>query len=89
MAWRIELDPAVGKDLKRIGPENVKRILAFLRERVAPLDDPRSLGEALHGPELGRFWKYRTGNYRIIALIQDHIITIRVIRIGHRRDVYR
>lgn len=89
MAWRIELDPSVEKDLKRIGPEGARRILKFLRERIAPLDNPRGIGEALHGAELGQFWKYRNGNYRIIVSIQDQIITIRVIRIGHRRDVYR
>lgn len=89
MGWRIEFDPATEKDLKRIGPEAAKRIIKFLRERVAILDDPRSLGEALHGPELGHFWKYRAGNYRIIASIQDQVITVRVMRIGHRREVYR
>ncbi|MGH8225761.1 MAG: type II toxin-antitoxin system RelE family toxin [Gammaproteobacteria bacterium] len=89
MAWRIELDPATEKDLKRIGPENARRIIKFLRERIAALDDPRSIGEALHGERLGEFWKYRSGDYRIIASIKDKLVTIRVIRIGHRRDVYR
>jgi len=89
LAWRIELDPAVEKDLKRIGPENARRIIRFLRERIANLEDPRNLGEPLHGQELGGFWKYRSGDYRIIASIQDQLITIRIVRIGHRRDVYR
>ena len=89
MAWRIELDPATEKDFKRIGPEAAKRIIKFLREHLAVVDDPRSAGEALHGPELGRFWKYRVGDYRIIASILDQTITIRVVRIGHRREIYR
>lgn len=89
MAWRIELDPATEKDFKRIGPEASKRIIKFLHERLATLDDPRNIGEALHGPELGRFWKYRVGDYRIITSIRDQVITIRVVRIGHRREIYR
>jgi len=65
------------------------KIIRFLRERVAPLDDPRSIGEALKGPELGRFWKYRVGDYRLICHIQDQRVTILVVAVGHRRDIYR
>lgn len=89
LAWRIEFDPRVEKELKKLGQDPAKRILRFLRERVAVLDDPRTLGEPLHGPELGRFWKYRVGDYRLIAAIRDQAITILIVRIGHRRDVYR
>jgi mRNA interferase RelE/StbE len=53
------------------------------------LDDPRSLGEALKGSELGEFWKYRVGDYRIISRIEDETVMIFVIRIGNRREVYR
>ena len=66
-----------------------RRILTFLRDRVAKLDDPRSIGEALRGSELGEFWKYRVGDYRIISRIEDKQLLILVVRIGNRRDVYR
>lgn len=89
MVWRIDFDPATEKDLKAIDRGQRLRIFEFLRERVALLDDPRSIGEALRGKELGRFWKYRIGHYRIICDIQDRAIRILVVRIGHRRDVYR
>lgn len=89
MAWRIEFHAAVEKDLKRLGPDAARRVLKFLRERVAPLADARALGEPLHGPELGDFWKYRVGDYRIVAQIQDRLVTVIVVRVGHRRDVYR
>jgi mRNA interferase RelE/StbE len=56
---------------------------------VAALEDPRSLGEPLRGPELGRFWKYRVGDYRLICHIRDREATVLVVRVGHRRDVYR
>jgi len=56
---------------------------------VAALDDPRSLGEALAGPRLGERWKYRVGDYRIIADIQDEVLVVYVVKIGNRRAVYR
>jgi mRNA interferase RelE/StbE len=56
---------------------------------VAPLEDPRSIGEALKGSKLGGFWKYRVGDYRIIASIEDGALRILVVRVGNRRNVYR
>jgi len=89
LAWRIELHPQAEKELSKLDPEVARKIVRFLRERVAPLEDPRSIGEGLKGPELGRFWKYRVGDYRLICHIQDQRITILLVTIGHRRDVYR
>ena len=89
MTWRIEFDPAAFEELSLLDRAVQRRILKVLRERIAPLEDPRSLGEALHGKELGRFWKYRIGDYRVICDIQDKVIMILILRIGHRREVYR
>lgn len=61
MAWKVELDPAAERELSKLDPQVVRRILAFLHGRVAVLDDPRSIGEALKGSKLGEFWKYRIG----------------------------
>ena len=66
-----------------------RRILAFLRERVAELEDPRSVGEALKGSRLGDFWKYRVGDYRIVASIQDEALCVLVLKVGNRSGVYR
>jgi mRNA interferase RelE/StbE len=92
MAWKVELDPMAVRaldKLHKLHPQIAKRILAFLHGRLAPLDNPRSLGEALTGSKLGEYWKYRVGDYRIIAEIEDKILRISVIKIGNRRDVYR
>lgn len=89
MAWRIEFHPQAEKELAKLDRAVARRILRFLRDRVGSVEDPRSLGEALKGPEVGRFWKYRVGDYRLICDIQDQRVTILVVRIGHRRDVYR
>ena len=89
MAWKIELDPAVERELDKLDPQIARRILKLLFERLAVLDDPRSIGEALKGARLGEFWKYRVGDYRIIANIEDGALTILIVRIGNRREVYR
>ena len=89
MAWKIEFHRAAERELEKLGRDAAARILRFLDDRVARLDDPRSLGEALKGSELGSFWKYRVGDYRVIADIDDGAVRILVVRVGNRRDVYR
>lgn len=89
MAWRIRLDPAAAKELKKLDPQIARRIMQFMSRRLAHLDDPRSIGEVLKGKKLGEFWKYRVGDYRIIADIQDSELLILVVRIGDRREVYK
>jgi mRNA interferase RelE/StbE len=89
LAWLIKIDNEAQKDLAKLDKQIAKRITAFLRERVAVLDDPRSIGEALKGSRLGDFWKYRVGDYRIISNIEDDALRILVVKIGNRREVYR
>jgi mRNA interferase RelE/StbE len=89
MAWSIDLDPRAKHELNRLDPQVSRRIGRFLYERVVNLDDPRSIGEALKGSELGEFRKYRVGDYRIIVSIEDKLVRILVVRIGNRREVYR
>ena len=89
MAWRIEIDDKARRDLAALDKALARRLTSFLRERVAKLDDPRSSGDALKGPGLGCFWKYRVGDYRIIASIEDDALCILVVRIGHRGEEYR
>ena len=88
MGYAIKFDPRAVDELEKLGREHQRRIVRFLRERLAPLDNPRSIGEALHG-SLHSFWKYRVGTFRIICSIQDKVVTVLVVRIGHRREVYR
>lgn len=89
MAWRIEYAGAAEKDISKLDNQVAQRIIKFLGQRVAKLANPRSIGEALTGSKLGNYWKYRVGDYRIIADIQDARICIQVVRIGNRREVYR
>ena len=89
LAWTIEFEEAAKKDLAKLDKGIAKRITSFLRERVLPLDNPRAIGEALKGPKLGEFWKYRVGDYRIICAIEDGRLCVLVVRIGNRREIYR
>jgi mRNA interferase RelE/StbE len=88
MAWKIEFDPAALKELSKLDKPVERRILKFLNERVARLDDPRQIGSSLQGT-LSRLWKYRVGDYRLICSLQDDRFVILVLRIGHRREVYK
>ena len=89
MVWRIEIDRAAIKELDAFDKPVAKRSLTFLSDRVAPLEDPRSIGEALKGAKLGSLWKYRVGDYRLICNIEDGALRILVVKIGNRREVYR
>ena len=89
MAWSIELTPKTDRQLGQLDRQIARRIERFLFERIAPLENPRIIGEALKGTEFGDLWKYRVGDYRIIASIEDKLVRILVVRIGNRRAVYR
>jgi len=89
MAWRVELSVEVDRALGKLDAQHAKRILKFLHERVAKLDDPRSIGKALRGSRLGEFWKYRVGDYRLICKIEDDRLVVLVLRVGHRKEIYR
>ena len=89
MVWRIEFSPLAEKNLGQLDRQVAQRILKFLHDRVARLDNPRMIGEALKGSKLGEFWKYRVGDYRVIANIDDGAVRIIVVRLGNRREIYR
>ena len=89
MVWQIELAEAAKKEFSKLDPQVARRVTQFLRSRLQTQKNPRSLGQALKGSELGDFWKYRIGDIRIIASIEDHRLVILVVRIGNRREVYK
>jgi mRNA interferase RelE/StbE len=87
--WDIDYLPKVRKDLEKLDRPIQDRLTRFMEERVAVRQDPRSLGEALKGSALGNFWKYRVGDYRIVADIRDTVRVIMVLDVGNRKKVYR
>jgi mRNA interferase RelE/StbE len=89
VAHNVELSESADRELGKLDVQQAKRILKFLHQRIAKLDDPRSLGEALHRSRLGEFWKYRVGDYRLICKIDDDRLVVLVLRVGHRKEIYR
>ena len=88
MVWTIDYTDRAIAELGKLDRQSAKRIMKFLDERVAALDDPRSTGQVLTGP-LGGLWRYRVGDYRIICAIEDPMLRILVVGTGHRKDIYR
>lgn len=88
MAWKIEFLPEAAKELKKLGRSEAARIIKTLEERIATQNDPRTLGSALTGDRAG-YWRWRIGDYRVVAKIEDERVLILVVRVGHRREVYR
>ena len=88
MGWEIRVSETADRQLARLGYQDEKRILKFLRERLETCDNPRDFGDPLSGNFSG-LWRYRVGDYRLICDIQDERILVLVLKIGHRREVYR
>jgi mRNA interferase RelE/StbE len=87
-AWRVELDRAAVRDLRKLGADAERRVLHYLRERIAGSEDPRRCGHPLTGDYQG-LWRYRVGDYRIVAAIEDARFVVLVVTVGRRREVYR
>lgn len=87
MSWTIEYTRTAETQLRKLDKQIARRILDYMDGKVAPLEDPKSRGKALFGP-LGEFWRYRVGDYRVICVIQNNVMRVLVVEIGHRRSVY-
>lgn len=85
LTWKIEFQRAAVKQLGNLTKSDANRIVSFLADRIAKDGNPRRTGTALQDSELGNFWRYRVGDYRIICDIQDHKLVVLVVEIGHRR----
>ena len=88
MIWSIEFHGDAERSLQKLDKQMARRIYAFLALRLAKLENPRQIGQSLKGPKFGEFWKYRVGDYRILCKIEDKILRVLVVKIGHRREVY-
>ncbi len=88
MAWTIEITRTAEKQIAKLHRQAQQAIVRFLRERLAGTDNPRQWGRPLQGEKRG-LWRYRVGDYRLICDIQDERITVMVLQVGNRKDVYR
>jgi len=88
VAWLVRIEKNAAKALSKLSKSDQLRILNYLEINVARRENPREIGAALTGPLAG-LWKYRVGDFRILARIKDNTLEILVVQIGNRRDVYR
>ena len=86
MAWQVDFGPRAERALKKLDRQTAVRLIAYVEDAAA--GDPRARGKALTG-DLGGFWRYRVGDWRVICRIEDARLVILVIDLGHRREVYR
>jgi mRNA interferase RelE/StbE len=86
--WRVEFDHDAARDLRKLGETARRDIVRYLRTRIATAEDPRRFGKPLLGDMKG-LWRYRVGDCRIVAKIEDDRFVVLVLAVGHRREVYR
>ncbi len=87
MAWTIEYDHRVLKDMKKLDKPVQQQILDYFDNRIADSSDPRDLGKSLKSSFSG-LWRYRIGDYRAICRIEDEKLIVLVVRVAHRSKVY-
>jgi mRNA interferase RelE/StbE len=87
LTWRIEFAASAAKEFGKLGKPAQKRITDYLRNRVLGAAHPKDLGKPLR-KDLAGFLKFRVGDYRIIASIEEEQLLVLVVRIGHRKQVY-
>ncbi|MDE7055658.1 MAG: type II toxin-antitoxin system RelE/ParE family toxin [Lactobacillus sp.] len=88
MGWKVEITPEANVALKKLGTAEAQRVLKFLFNRIHGRENPREIGENLKG-NLREYWRYRVGDYRILCRLEDENITVFVIQIGNRREIYK
>jgi mRNA interferase RelE/StbE len=88
LIWNINFSESSKKQLKSLDKQIATRILKWLDTRITSGVNPRLWGKQLQGNTLGDMWRYRIGDYRVLCVIKDNIVTIEVISIGHRKDIY-
>ncbi len=87
MAWTIDYTDTAKTQLRKLDKNSARRIMDYMDERIAGAD-PRRVGQALAGP-LGKLWRYRVGDFRVVCDIQDDAVRVLVVRVGKRDRVYR
>jgi mRNA interferase RelE/StbE len=86
--WTLSYSSEAVRQLRGIDTPTSRRLVKYLEERVASLDDPRQSGRSLRGSQWGECWRYRCGDYRIIVKILDDELVVMILRVGHRKNVY-
>ena len=89
MRWTIKLSNKTSRAIEKLDGVARKKIVKFIVETLPTLDNPRQIGKALQGTDLGSYWRYRVGDYRLVCEIIDNEITILIVEVGHRSKIYK
>lgn len=87
MTWAINFDKKAKKELVSLDKSTQKQIDKFLLKLIKSAN-PRQFGEALKG-NMQSFWRYRVGDYRLICNIEENVLTVIVLHVKHRKEVYK
>lgn len=88
MKYSVEYTKRAAKQIKKLDRKIAAFILAYIEEKLMDCEDPRAFGKSLQG-DLNDKWRYRVGDYRILAKIEDHVLIILIVEVGHRKEVYK
>jgi len=88
MIYELKYEARAVKQIKMLDPATRKLIKSWIEKNLLNTDNPRQHGKGLTG-SLSQYWRYRVGDYRILAEINDAEIIIIIVEVGHRRDIYR
>ena len=87
MKYSVLFSKEALKELKKLDKYTASLILGWVRKNLEGCEDPRAHGKGFTANQSGK-WRYRVGNYRLLAEIQDKNICILIIKVGHRSEVY-
>lgn len=87
MKYKVEYTKQAVKQLKKLDKPTASLIIGWIEKNLVECENPRQYGKGLVANHRGE-WRYRIGNYRLIADIQDEKITILILNVGHRREIY-
>lgn len=88
MKYTVEYTKRAIKQLKKLDKQTSALLLGWIEKNLVDCDNPRQFGKGLTANRKGE-WRYRIGDYRLVADIQDDKIVILILNIGHQRDIYK
>ena len=87
MTWGYEITPEAVRQLRELGPSAATEIKFFLETRIKGAANPERFGKPLRGPKHG-FWRYRVRDWRILCRLQNKVMIVLVVSVGHRSEIY-
>ena len=88
MAYTVEFSKKAEKNLQKIDNYQAKLIYNWVANNLDGCKDPRAMGKPLTA-DLQGYWRYEVGNYRLICDIQDNVCKVILVKVGHRREIYK